>query len=233
MQISVIIPTFNESDNITKLIQYLLKECIHPNFSEIIVADGQSTDNTVQLAEKSGANVIISPKKGRAAQMNAGAEAATGDVLYFLHADSFPPRTFVTDIRRALAQGYGSGCYRLVFDTNHWFLRLNCWFTRFDFNSVRFGDQSLFVKKNWFFAASGFNEQLILLEDQEIIPRIKAVCRFVVLPKAVRTSARKYVENGVYRTQLIYFIIWTLYKLGYRQEMLVKTYKKLIWQNKV
>lgn len=117
---------------------------------EIIVAYGGSNDATEQRVRATGVTFLKSPKKGRAAQMNAGAAIAKAAVLYFLHADSFPPVGFTTTILQKIKKGYGSGCYRLQFDFKHWFLKLNCWFTRFDVNAFRLGDQSLFLKREVF-----------------------------------------------------------------------------------
>jgi rSAM/selenodomain-associated transferase 2 len=234
MKISIVIPAYNEAACIGKLVTYIKNQYPSDDFiKEIIVADGQSTDNTCVEAKKAGAITIISQKKGRAAQMNAGAKAATGDILYFLHADSYPPPSFADDILNAERQGYKSGCYQLRFDHRHWFLDLNCWFTRFDINEVRFGDQSLFVEKVIFTEIDGFREDMIVMEDQEIIYRIKSRCRFKILNGTVTTSARKYLKNGIYRTQGIFFIIWTMYKLGYSQEAMVRAYRKLISQDKI
>jgi hypothetical protein len=165
--------------------------------------------------------------------MNYGASLASAPVLYFLHADSYPPPGFWQDITKAVGQGFNSGCYQLAFDDPHPFLRFNAWFTRFDINAIRFGDQSLFVSKEVFLQAGGFREDLIVMEDQEIIGRIRKVARFKVLPGKVTTSARKYRENGYYKLQGIFFLIYFLYQLGVPQEKLVKLYKRLIRQNKV
>ena len=73
---------------------------------------------------------------------------------------------------------YAGGCFRLAFDYQHWFLKTNCWFTRFDMNAIRFGDQSLFVRKDVFEKCGGFDEKLLMMEDQEIIHRIKKYGKF-------------------------------------------------------
>lgn len=231
--LSVIIPTFNEEKNIVPLLKYLQQQNIEQHIKEIIVCDGGSRDATALLANEAGARVLASPKKGRATQMNYGANCAAQPVLYFLHADTYPPAGFTKDILQAVQKGYGSGCYRLQFDSKHWFLKANCWFTRFNVNAVRFGDQSLFVTKEIFDKAGGFNERLIMLEDQEIMRRLQKLSRFIVLPKAVTTSARKYLQNGIYRTQGIYFAIYFLYRLGYPQQRLLNIYRKLIVQDKL
>ena len=232
MTVSIIIPTYNEGPTIGKLIRYLREIADDPCVADILVSDGQSTDNTVEEARKAGASAMVVPRRGRAAQMNAGAAVATGDVLYFLHADTFPPRGFVEEILRTVQQGHYSGCYQLRFDHAHWFLRLNGWFTRFQLNSVRFGDQSLFVLKEVFWKAGGFREDLMVMEDQEIIERIRKHANFTILSGCITTSARKYLKNGIYRTQAIFFLIWSMYQLGFSQDYLVHTYRKLIPQDK-
>ena len=233
MKISIIIPTYNEAGYIGPLVHFLRNQCRYEQPPEIIVADGNSPDSTVAEASAAGAKVIVSPRKGRSAQMNAGAGMATSDVLYFIHSDTFPPAGFSHDILRAIRQGYGSGCYRLAFDHRHWFLNLRCWFTRFDVNAFRFGDQTLFVRRDAFFKAGGFRDELIVMEDQEIIGRLRKHSRFKIFESAVITSARKYLSNGIYKTQGVFFLIYFLYKIGFSQQKLVSTYRRLVDQNKV
>ncbi|CAN5795223.1 TIGR04283 family arsenosugar biosynthesis glycosyltransferase [soil metagenome] len=225
--ISVIIPTYNEEQNIGRLVDYLMATADPRLLREVIVVDGGSTDRTAALAEAAGARVLFSPVKGRAAQMNFGAREASGRVLYFLHADTYPPENFCLDIRKAIDQQMYFGGYRLRFDSSHWFLRLNAWFTRFDVSLFRFGDQSLFVEKGLFEEVGGFREELSLLEDQEIIFRLRRKARFKLVPRNVITSARKYREYGVFRTQFYFYLLYALYRLGLPQRFLVGIYKSL------
>ncbi|MEO6000621.1 MAG: TIGR04283 family arsenosugar biosynthesis glycosyltransferase [Chitinophagaceae bacterium] len=230
--ISVIIPTYNEADHIANTInRVLLTKDEYP--VEIIVVDGGSEDGTVSIAKELGVITVIAERKGRGAQMNQGATIASGETLYFLHADSRPPTGFARYITNALGKGASSGCFRLAFDYSHWFLRANCWFTRFNINAVRFGDQSLFVKKTVFLACGKFREDLVVMEDQEIIHRIRKFGNFVVMNAAVITSARKYHENGVYKMQAIFFRIWLLYYLGYSQDYILKLYRSQIRKHKL
>lgn len=229
--ISIIIPVYNEQDVIAQNI-FRIRKAIVTNRVEIIVVDGGSIDETTVVAVKSGATVIVS-EKGRAKQMNQGASIAKGSIVYFLHADSIPPIGFDQSIINAYQNGSQSGCFRLAFDHDHWFLRANSWFTRFNVNAVRFGDQSLFVAKEIFHKSGGFREDLLVMEDQEIIHRIKLHAKFVVLDDVVTTSARKYLDNGIFRMQGIFFRIWAMYYLGYAQEKILKTYKKLIQKHKL
>jgi len=231
--ISVIVPVYNEAMHVQHTIEMLRKNDVEDLVVEIIISDGGSSDNTIEFAASAGATVIQSPRKGRAAQMNHGAAMATGRILYFLHADTIPPAGFSSDIVRLVRAGTDAGCFMLSFDLEHWFLKAHSWFTRFDINAIRFGDQSLFVTKTIFTEAGGFNERLIVMEDQDIVKRIRKFSRFVVIKKPVLTSARKYVDNGVYKTQFVFYLIFLMHRLGYSQQKLVKMYRKLLRQDKV
>ena len=230
--ISIIIPTYNEADQIDQTIKRV-QELTAGEDNEIIITDGGSVDETIIIATACGAKVIMSEHKGRAAQMNAGALVAAGEILYFLHADSIPPKGFIPKILKEYRSGAVSGCFRLAFDHSHWFLKANAWFTRFDINAVRFGDQSLFVTKEVFKKCGGFREDLLVMEDQEIIHRIKNHGKFIVMNDTVTTSARKYIDNGVYRMQGIFYRIWALYYLGYSQERLLKLYRRWVRNHKI
>jgi rSAM/selenodomain-associated transferase 2 len=229
---SIIIPTYNEADQIEKTISKI-HAVNGKHAAEIIVVDGGSTDDTTNIAEQCGAIVIKSERKGRAAQMNKGASVAQNEILYFLHADSIPPNDFTTQILNAYNKGATSGCFRLAFDYDHWFLKANAWFTRFNINAVRFGDQSLFATKEVFQKAGGFREDLLMMEDQEIIHRLKKHGKFKVMDGVVVTSARKYLDNGIYRMQVIFYRIWTMYYLGYSQEQMLKAHKRVIRNHKL
>ena len=229
LPLSIIIPTYNEAATIAALLVNLHQSTrAGEPVPEIIVVDGGSTDATRQLARQAGATVLHAPRKGRAAQMNHGARHAHGTLLYFLHADSWPPPGFGHDLRRAVAQGYGGGCFRLAFDSSHWLLRFSAWCTRLPLTAVRFGDQSLFVRRELFERIGGFREELLVMEDQEIIHRLRAQAPFFVVPKAVLTSARKYRANGVVRLQSIFTGIALLYWLGVPQRHLVRIYQRFI-----
>jgi rSAM/selenodomain-associated transferase 2 len=231
--ISVIIPAYNEEGVIGKTIQYLRSIADDQFVAEIIVVDGRSTDNTVNESEQAGALVIKSLKKGRAAQMNEGARYAKGSILYFLHADSIPPTTFAVDIAEALKKDFAMGCYRLRFDVEHWFLKANAWFTRFDVNAFRYGDQSLFVSRKYFDRVGGFSEKHIVFEDYDIIKRLRRHGKFAILKKQVVTSARKYVANGIFKMQGIFYLMYVMYRLGYSQDQMLALFRRLVRQDKL
>lgn len=223
--ISIIIPTYNEQERIGKLLEHLEKCCAETPH-EIIIADGGSKDRTVQIAEKSNAGVLHCSKKGRAAQMNEGAEHSNGTILYFLHADTFPPIDFVDHIRKSFEKGYRSGCFRLSFDAPHPFLKFYGWCTRFRWTLFRFGDQSLFVEKTLFHRIHGFDESMIVMEDQKMVRELKRVSRFCVADATVTTSARRYKRNGILRLQAVFFLIVVFYYLGASQDTLVHVYNE-------
>ena len=219
MKLSVVIPAYNEENEIAETVA-LVKEKGHDLIEEIIVVDGQSTDNTEAEARSAGAKVVISPRKGRAAQMNVGAEQASAEILYFLHADTRPPDDFAESVCDAIEKGYHAGCFQLTFDEDHFLLDLYAWFTRFDIDAFRFGDQSLFIQRDVFFAIEGFREDHIVMEDNEIVRRIKDEYDFTIIDEAVETSARLYREVGVLKLQFVFFLIYVLYFLGVEQETL-------------
>jgi rSAM/selenodomain-associated transferase 2 len=227
--ISIIIPTVNNARQLNSLLGYLRRVPFVEYISEIIVTDGNSTDRTVEIAKSyDDVKVIVNPAAGKALQMNAGARIATGNILYFLSPESMPPRDFAYEIVNHFENGHSSGCFRLQYDHSHWLLRVNSWFTRFNSNLFRSGDQSLFVKRSLFNAVGGFREDHILLEEQEMISRVSASGSFVVIPRYITSSARKYVENGIFRLQGIYVYIFTLYKFGVSQDHLGRMYAHLL-----
>jgi rSAM/selenodomain-associated transferase 2 len=231
--ISVIIPVYNEENHITATVDLIRQRDVDKLISEIIISDGGSSDDTVRLANLTRSRVVNSPRKGRAAQMNYAAGLASNELLYFIHADTLPPNGYSTDIARSFNAGADAGCFMLKFDYNHWFLKTLCWFTRFDLDAFRYGDQSLFIRKNLFNQKNGFREDHIVMEDNELVRRIRKKSKFVIIRLPVLTSARKYLANGIYKTQAVFFLIFFMYKLGYSQQQLLSTYHKFIKKDKL
>lgn len=227
MKLSVIIPAYNEEDEIADTIQ-AVRQHGGRDVVEIIAVDGDSTDATLIKAQEAGARAIISPKKGRAAQMNYGAHQAKGEILYFLHADSRPPAGFAEKVKQAVSDGFESGCFQLAFDQEHPLLNFYAWCTAFDIDAFRFGDQSLFIMKDAFSSIGGFREDHIVMEDNEIVRRIKREYSFAILNDAVETSARSYQQVGVVKLQLIFVLIYLLYFFGVEQEKLAHIRQKSI-----
>lgn len=204
-KISVIIPTLNEADNIGRLLDHLIESSTTQ--PEIIVVDGGSTDETIVLAKKYDVS-LISASKGRASQMNAGARMAQHEILYFLHADSFPPKNYDTLIQNEVEQWNKAGCFRMQFDSSHWWLRLAGWLTKFEWRACRGGDQSQFITKNLFNELGGFDESFTIYEDNDLINKLYALNEFVVIQEQLTTSARRYQSNGTWRLQ---YHFWAIY----------------------
>lgn len=229
MNISVIIPTYNEEEFITKTIWAIKKRALDESRLQIIVADGGSRDHTVDKAEEYGATVIHVPKKRRSVQLNEGAKAATGLILYFLHADTLPPRHFDRQIIKSVDQQNKAGCFRLSFDQEHILLRFYAWCTQFNLNAFRYGDQSLFIQSDNFESIGGFREELQYFEDHDIVERIKKEGdAFTILNSRVVTSSRRYLKNGIAKLQAVFILMYVLYKLGVGQPFLDWLYQKFI-----
>lgn len=229
-KISIIIPVYNEEENIQKLLPRLTAATKSIS-REIIVVDGGSTDRTVERATALGATVLRAPKKGRAHQMNHGYENSTGDVLYFVHADTLPPESFVADIRAALAEGYPLGCYRFEFNSPRKLLKVNAYFTRFDKMWCRGGDQTLFVTRTLFKELEGYCSKHFIMEEYDFIARARKKNRFKIIPKAVLVSARKYEDNGYLKVQVANLIVFNMYRLGFSQEKMMKFYRSMLFKD--
>lgn len=229
--ISIIIPVLNEADNIGLLLDHISSHRTSQQILEIIVVDGGSSDDTKEIIRNHPINlpwVLLESSKGRAKQMNAGAQNSRGDILYFLHADTLPPKGFDSAIAQEVASGKTAGCFRLRFDAPHPVLIFSQWFTRFNLKSCRGGDQSLFITKESFQALGGFNELYEIYEDCEFIHRIYDRFGFVVIKKQVLTSARKYKTNGTYRLQFHFMVIHLKKWLGASPKELSDYYHKYI-----
>ncbi|MBC8152367.1 MAG: TIGR04283 family arsenosugar biosynthesis glycosyltransferase [Bacteroidetes bacterium] len=227
MKISVIIPTCNEAAIIGRLVQ-ALRGHGGQRVTEILVVDAGSTDETAGEAHRAGATVLQASQPGRAAQMNHGASRATGDVLYFVHADVGIHPDFVADIEQALLRGYDAGCYRFRFDSTHPLLRLNSYGTRFNGIMSRGGDQTLFITRTLFDRLRGFDEHFVVMEDFDIIIRIRRMARFLIIPKDVLVSARKYETNSWLRVQVANLTAFLFFFLKVPPSRIARTYKSML-----
>lgn len=226
MTLSIIIPTYNEAENIGKLVSFLRQHAAKE--AEIIVSDGGSTDDTLGVAKAAGALAVLSPGKGRAAQMNYGAAQATGDVFYFLHADCYPPSRFAADIKKAIDAGYQLGRYRTRFNSPRKLLKVNAWFTRFDFFICMGGDQTLFIKRTLFDDCRGFKEDMLIMEEYEFCQRARTWGRYKIMNGEALISARKYQNNTWLQVLKANAKVVRLYKRGASQQELVHTYKEML-----
>ncbi len=211
-RLSIIIPVLNEEAIIEGSLSHLKNLCTE-NTAEILVVDGGSSDGTVTRALESGVKVVTS-EKGRALQMNYGAQLARGEILYFLHADTLPPEGFEKAILDAVDNQFAAGCFQMKFDTDSRFLNFFAWFTRINHRICRGGDQSLFISKLLFDEIGGFDENYLIYEDTEFISRLYRQGSFRILPQKVVTSARRYRQNGAIKLQYHFGMIHLKRLLG-------------------
>lgn len=225
--ISIVIPILNEDAIISELIQHLFANSSPPNISDIIIIDGGSTDNSESMVKKHKV-AFLKSEKGRAKQMNLGAKHSTGNILYFLHADSFPPKKFDERIIIEVQKGNLAGCFKMKFDSGHWWLKLASWFTKFSWKVCRGGDQSLFIKKELFNNIGGFDERFMVYEDNDLINKLYALKQFKVIQEWIMTSPRRYNKNGVWKLQYHFWAIHIKRLIGASAEELLAYYKKNI-----
>lgn len=209
MRLSIIIPVLNEASEMPGLLEHLVP--LRARGAEVIVADGGSEDGSPELILRAGVR-LVGAERGRARQMNAGAVAASGDVLLFLHADTRLPssaeRAIETAIRRSEHPENVWGRFDVRISGDHFMLRviasLMSWRSRF--TGIATGDQAIFVARPIFDAAGGFPEQP-LMEDIELSKRLRVLSRPICLAERVTTSGRRWETNGVWRT------IWLMWRL--------------------
>lgn len=223
MRFSIIMPVLNEETILERQLCQLARVCASHK-CEVLIVDGGSVDATVAIARRFGQ--VISSRRGRAAQMNRGAAVATGEIFIFLHADSMLPDDAFTAIERACAApGVVGGAFRLCFNCHKLAYRLlSCIVNlRARWRGIFTGDQAYFVRAESFQAIGGFPD-MALMEDIEIITRLRRIGRLVLLPNYVTTSARRHRKVGLARTVLLMWYLRTLYRLGVSPEQLQRTY---------
>lgn len=227
-KISIIIPILNEADIIENLLKHLLQNSSEELISEIIIVDGGSTDGSQNKISKFSNVILLNSEKGRAKQMNFGAKHATGNILYFLHADSFPPKDFDQAIINEIKNENDAGCFIMRFNSNHWWLKLAGWLTCLNCKACRGGDQSLFITQSLFNHIGGFNENFTIYEDNDFIEKLYTKNKFVIIKKWLTTSARRYNTNGLWKLQYHFLIIHLKKWFGASAENLNNYYKKHI-----
>jgi len=254
--ISIVIPVLNEAESIGKLLTHINKNSSSNNISEIIVVDGGSTDGTISIIQNilsprvlpkvvgtrplenlstapdyyrgDQTTILLNSNKGRAKQMNTGAKQATGNILYFLHADSFPPKNFDQLIINEVEKGNLAGCFKMKFDHPHWWLRLASWLTHFKWRACRGGDQSQFITKTFFNDIGGYDENFMIYEDNILINELYKRKQFVVIQNWIITSARLYKQKGIWSLQYHFWAIYVKCWFGASADDIYDYYKKHI-----
>ncbi len=225
--IAVIVPVLNEARGIHACLDALLAHDV----AKIVIVDGGSHDATREVVQTYTAGhadnriVLIESPRGRAHQMNAGAQAASADVLLFLHADTQLPEHAVARCREAIEGGAVWGRFDVRFNDNHGLLPLVAFLMnwRSRLTGICTGDQGIFVRRDVFDRLGGF-AAIPLMEDIELSCRLKRVARPARLRDPVTTSARRWIEQGVLRTIVRMWWLRLRYFLGVPADKLAHAY---------
>jgi rSAM/selenodomain-associated transferase 2 len=217
VRFSVVIPTLDEAATVAGTIAAAL--AVLPD-AEVIVADAGSGDGTAQAAAAAGARVLQAPG-ARAEAMNAGAAAASGDVLVFLHADTHLPAGAGTAIDAALRRA-GAGAFRIGFDRPRPLVErvVNA---RSRLLGIVYGDQAIFVSREAFERVGGYRP-LPIMEDRDLAARLRRTGGLAIVPLAVTTSARRHRSDGHARALARNWLIQLLYTLRVPPERLARMY---------
>ncbi|MBT5470739.1 MAG: glycosyltransferase family 2 protein [Nitrospina sp.] len=222
MQISIIVPTFNEARCLSETLTQIQQLSPH----QLIVSDGGSNDNTIEIA-KNFTEFVIKGPSGRAPQMNAGAQIATGNIFLFLHADSrIEPASYKKMLHSMKNPEKIGGAFSLCIDSEKWSLKLITRLAniRSKYLGMAYGDQAFFVKSSIFHQMSGFTE-LPICEDIDFFKRLKKLGSVVLLKEKALTSPRRWTKEGIWFTTLRNILIATLFKLGFPPRILTKWYQ--------
>lgn len=214
--ISVIIPIYNEAQNIDALQAHLDRL---EGEKEIVFSDGGSTDGSYESLRYPK----IQKARGRGAQMHAAVSETSGDILWFLHADTFPKASALTSIEKS---GADWGCFRLRFRSKHPMMRIVGLNSdhRVRFRRIVFGDQGLFIRRDLYARIGGFRP-LPLMEDYDLSIRLKARGHApVLLKEALFTDARRFEEHGIWRTIVHMQRLQRDFRRGVDPQILAKRY---------
>ena len=240
-QVSIIIPTLNEEICLGRSLRHL--SILDPPAREVLVVDGGSEDQTIAIAQKLGARVLTANQRGRSLQMNLGAEAATGDILCFLHADTFVPDDLVAVIEETLADQTvaGGGFISLMTgsQTTRWGISLHNYLKTYYapllfrphlfVKGLRllFGDQVMFCRRQDFWECGGFDNSLPILEEGDLCLKLVKRGRIRQVNRIVQSSDRRVARWGSLKATAIYLYIGFLWGLGVSATYLKRFYEDI------
>jgi rSAM/selenodomain-associated transferase 2 len=237
-RVSIIIPTLNEEICLERSLRHL--SLLAPPAAEVLVVDGGSEDKTIAIAQKLGVRVLATNQRGRSLQMNLGAEAATGDILCFLHADTFVPDDLVAVIEQTLAdQNVAAGGFISLMagdQTTRWGISLHNYLKTYYapllfrphlfFKGLRllFGDQVMFCRRTDFWDCGGFDNSLPILEEGDLCLKLVRRGRIRQVNRIVQSCDRRVARWGSLKATAIYLYIGFLWGFGVSATYLKKFY---------
>lgn len=241
-RVSIIIPTLNEASCLDQTLNQL--KILSPPAWEVIVVDGGSTDATIAIAQTAKVRVIVSHQRGRAPQMNRGAEVATGEILCFLHADTWVPNDVVCVIAKTLADPtiVAGGFISLMTgpQITRWGISLHNFLKtyyaplifrpyQFFFKGLRllFGDQVMFCRRQDFWDCGGFDPAMPIMEDGDLCRRLGQRGRLVQVNRVVQSSDRRVTKWGALKATAIYLYIGLLWGVGVPTTYLKRFYEDI------
>jgi rSAM/selenodomain-associated transferase 2 len=222
-KLSIIMPVLNEGERIAEALASLFD--LRALGTEVIIVDGGSSDATVERA-KLHADLVILAARGRALQMNVGAEKASGDVLLFLHADTRLPADVSDLVLNGLEKsGRVWGRFDVKIDGSSPLLPMIAWFMslRSRLTGIATGDQAIFVRRDSFRSVGGF-PAIALMEDIALSKRLKRLGKPLCLRQRVTTSGRRWEKNGVLNTMVLMWRLRLAYFFGADPQELARQY---------
>lgn len=226
--LSIIIPVYNEALSLGATLGVIRAMVASGYAAEVIVVDGGSDDETVRIAREGGAYVILS-ERGRGAQMHAGALAASGAALWFLHADTLPPGDAAERIAEALADPrVVGGNFRICFDGDARAARFLTWlYPQLRRMGLCYGDSAIFVRRATYFQIEGFKPYPIF-EDLDLLKQLWRTRGLIVnVPRHVVTSSRRFERRSFTLTFARWSLLQILFWLGVHPAWLGRFYKPI------
>ncbi len=220
--VSIIVPTLNEASQISDTLRAL--QALGGE-KEILIADGGSEDETISIAVAAGA-IVIESVRGRGMQQHAGALAASGDVLWFVHADTIPPPAAISDINTALQDSsVVAGNFGLTFDGPSRAARhMTAIYPTLRWLNLCYGDSGIFVRRTIYEAAGGFRP-FAVFEDLDLLKRLRRAGRFVHLKTRIVTSSRRFEGRNFAGMWLQWTTLQVLYWAGVHPNTLANWYR--------